>query len=47
MGHQDNTVTLGDLEAGTMRDVVIPYLGTPHGDNVSVSHVQSFDDRKS
>lgn len=33
---------LGDLEAGTTRDVVIPYLGTPHGDNASVCYVRSL-----
>jgi hypothetical protein len=33
-------VILGDVEAGTTRDVLIPYLGTPHGDNVSVRHWQ-------
>lgn len=27
---------LGNIEAGSIREVVVPYLGTPHGDNVSV-----------
>jgi len=38
MSHHDYTVILGDLDAGTTLEVIIPYLGTPHGDNVSVSH---------
>lgn len=36
MSQQDNAVMLGNIEAESIREVVVPYLGTPHGDNVSV-----------